>query len=230
MVPGLLLGQQSPVDRLREVLPAEVTARVIAIVTDATSRGLPGDALAERALEARAKGRSEAEIPALVTAYAADLETASLALRTGGRKPDGGEIQSATAAMKMGVDGKTISELAKSAPAGRSLAVPIAAIAALMSRGLPSDAALQAVHARLLAKAADRELLDMPEAAGRMIAAGHRPDDVGRDLGAGHGVSSQVPPGPPATTPQPKGPPEGVPANGGSGGDKVNPGRGKGRG
>jgi len=168
LLPGLLVGQQNPVDRLREVLPAEVSDRVIEIVTEATSRGLPGHALAERALEARAKGRNETEIPALVTAYAGDLETASLALRDGGRTADGGEIQSAAAAMKMGVDGKTISELAKSAPSGRSLAVPIAAIAALMNRGLPSDAALQAVHARLLAKAADRELLEMPEAAGRM--------------------------------------------------------------
>ena len=230
VVPGALVGQQAPVDRLREVLPAEVSAQVINIVVDATARGLPGDALAERALEARAKGRADAEIPSLVTAYAGDLETASLALRDGGRNPDGGEIQSATAAMKMGVDGKTISALAKSAPSGRSLAVPIAALAALMNRGLPSDAALQAVHARLVAKAADRELLEMPENAGRMIAAGHRPDDVGRDLGAGRGVSGQVPPGPPATTPPPKGPPEGVPANGGNSGDRTNPGRGKGRG
>jgi hypothetical protein len=115
--------------------------------------------------------------------------------------------------MKAGVDGKEISALASSTPSGRSLAVPIAVITALMNRGLPSDAALQAVHDRLTAKAADRELLDMPGAAGRMIAEGNRPADVGRALGAGQAASGQAGNGPPAS--HPTGPPSSVPSNNG---------------
>ena len=52
LLPALLTAQQSPIDRLRAVLPADVADKVIAIVTDATSRGLPGQAIADRALEA----------------------------------------------------------------------------------------------------------------------------------------------------------------------------------
>ena len=116
----------------------------------------------------------------------------------------------------MGVDGQAISELASSAPSGRSLAVPIAVITALMNRGLPSDAAIQAVHDRLAARAADRDLLDLPGAAGRLIAAGHRPADVGQELGQSGGASGDAPKG----KPEIGGPPAGVPANGGRSADR----------
>jgi hypothetical protein len=228
LLPTLLGAQQNAVDRLRQVLPAHIADQVIAIVTDATSRGLPGDAVADRALEARAKGRSGDEMVAAARSHSADLASARVALERGGHTPDRGEIESAAGAMKAGVDGQAISELASSAPSGRSLAVPIAVITALMNRGLPSDAALQAVHARLVAKAADRELLDLPGAAGRLIAEGHRPADVGNELGQGRGVSSQVPKGPPATVPAANGRPEGVPANGGQSGARPEP-QGRGR-
>jgi hypothetical protein len=225
LVPGLLAAQaQDPVERLRQVLPADVADQVIAIVSDATSRGLPGDAVAERALEASAKGRSGAEVSAAARSYATQLDSGRDALRSGGHTPDGSEIESAAGAMKAGVDGKAISELAKSAPLGRSLTVPIAVLTALLNRGLPSDAALQAVHDRLVAKAADRELLDMPGAAGRLIAEGHRPADVGRELGASRGASGQAPGGPPVSRPS-QGPPSSVPSNNGKAtGRPANPG------
>ena len=226
LLPGLLAAQrQNPVDRLRQVLPAEVADQVITIVSEATSHGLPGDAVAERALEASAKGRNGAEVSAAARSYAAALAAARDALQSGGRPAQGDEIGSATSAIQAGVDAKAVSQLASSTPSGRSLAVPIAVITALMNRGLSSDAALQAVLARLTARAADRELLDLPGAAGRMIADGNRPADVGRALGAGNSAGGQANAGGPPSS-HPTGPPSSVPSNNGKGtGRPDNPGK-----
>jgi hypothetical protein len=192
LLPALLVAQQDPVDRLRTVLPADVADKVIAIVSDATSRGLPGQAIADRALEASAKGRSGAEVSAAAQALAADLASARDVLSNAGRAPDAGEIEAAATAKELGVDGATIGALASSAPSGRSLAVPLAVIGALVNRGLPSDAALQSVLDRLNARASDADLAALPGEAGRLIAEGYKPSDVGRSLSAA-GRPSGVP-------------------------------------
>ena len=105
LLPALVAAQQSPIDRLRAVLPADVADEVIATVTDATSRGLPGRAIAERALEGIAKGRSGAEVRAAALALAADLAAAHDALVRAGRTPDASEIEAGATAMALGVDG-----------------------------------------------------------------------------------------------------------------------------
>ncbi len=183
LLPAWLAAQQSAVDRLRAVLPADVADQVIAIVTDATDKGLPGQAIADRALEGIAKGRSGTEVRAAAQALAADLAGAHDALARAGRTPDASEIESGANAMELGVDGSTVSALASSAPSGRSLAVPLAVIGALVNRGLPSDGALQAVLDRLKGRAArDADLVEMPGEAGLLIARGYKPSDVGRAL------------------------------------------------
>ena len=73
LLPALLIAQQNPVDRLRQVLPASIADQVIAIVTEATSKGLPAQAVANRALEAQAKGRNGAEVSAAAKAFAQSL-------------------------------------------------------------------------------------------------------------------------------------------------------------
>lgn len=197
LLPGLLAAQQDWNQRL-SALPADVRDKVIAIVTDATSRGLPGQAIADRALETVAKSRSGTDAVAAAQALAADLVTGRDALTSAGRSPDASEIEAAATAKELGVDGATITDLASSAPSGRSLTVPLAVIGALVQRGLPSDDALAAVQERLTNRATDAELASMPGDAGRMIAQGYRPSDVGRALGAGR--------------------PAGLPANGGRAG------------
>jgi hypothetical protein len=218
-VPALLVAQQNPVDRLREVLPSSIAEQVIATVTEATSRGLPAQAIANRALEAHAKGRNGAEVSAAAKAFAQSLADARGALERGGRKPDASEIESGANALGLGVDGAVISKLASSAPSGRSLAVPLAVIGALVNRGLPSDDALAAVSERLKARASNEELVEMPGEAGRLIAEGERPADVGRALGEAHRAAAGSQAAPPATPPSgvtvPAGPPASVPANAG---------------
>ena len=224
LVPVVLAGQERGVDRLREVLPASVADQVIAIVQEAQSRGLPGDYVADRALEARAKGRSEGEVAAAASAMAGQLGVAQDALKSGGRSPDASEIKAAATAQAQGVDGKTISALASSAPSGRSLAVPLAVLGALVSRGLPSDAALKTVVARLAAKASNSELAGLPGSAGRENAAEHQGGDDNGSHGQGNGKFGDGS----SSSGGSSAPPDGVPANRGKSGEDHGNGRGRG--
>jgi hypothetical protein len=95
----------------------------------------------------------------------------------------------------MGVDGAKVSELAKDAPSGRSLAVPLYVLGGLTDRGLPSDEALKRVKEQLEARVSDAELEKLPARAAE--GRSRKPAVVGRELGAAKR-------------------PSGVPANGGS--------------
>ncbi|MBI2401342.1 MAG: hypothetical protein HYV20_01110 [Gemmatimonadetes bacterium] len=212
MVPALLGAQQDAVVRLREVLPSEVAEQVLATVEDATASGLPGRAIAALALEGVAKGRSGEQVVAAARELRIALGAAHQALQQGTRTPAPGEIEAGATAMRLGVEGPTVSALASTAPSGRSLVVPLVVMASLADRGLPSDQALGAVHARLEAWATDADLLALPGEVGELLAAGLSPSEVGRTLAAERiGFSVPV-----AGLIQWAGPPAGVPVNGGT--------------
>jgi hypothetical protein len=190
-----------------EVVPLEVAQDVTAVVSDATSRGLPGLTIANRALEGVAKGRSGEEVRAAAHALSHDLVDARNAFLEAGRTPEASEIEAGAAALGMGVDGKTISEVARQAPSGRSLTVPITVIGQLVERGLPSDEVLAEVLARLKQRLEDRELAELPGEAGRLVAEGHRPSEVGLAL-ASQRAGRTLPAGPPASVPRNNGNPD----------------------
>lgn len=147
------------------------------------------------------------------------MENARAALASGrSARPAGDEIEAGAEAMRKGVDGASVSLLAKSAPSGRSLAVPLFVIGSLTDRGLTSDQAMQRVLQRLKDHASDTDLESMPGLLPAQAAGGqaNRPTSTGRDFGQSHRPASS---GRPATA----GPPAGVPGNGGS---KSNPGQG----
>jgi hypothetical protein len=210
---------RDPSARLREVLPTDVAQRVLAKIADARAQQLPAEALENRALKFAAKGVDPRSIELSVNEQAARMQVARVALANGRTSaPAGDEIEAGAEALRKGVDGPSVSLLAKSAPSGRSLAVPLFVIGSLRDRGLSSSDALQRVLARLKAHASDTDLEDMP---GEIPAAGvagqaNRPANTGRDFGQSHKPATA---GRPATA----GPPSGVPGNGGS---KSNPGRG----
>jgi predicted trehalose synthase len=226
LTPSAALAQQDPVERLAEVLPESVRDQVIARVTEARARDLPEQAMANLALEGVAKGRSAEEVLAAVELLVADMGRAQEAIQAAGRPPVPGDIEAATAAMRMGVDGSAVSELARSGPSGRSLAVPLLVIGALAERGLPSDDALAVVRDRLEARADDAEILrEFPDVAQGL---GMRPEQVGTALAserAGFQVPVSgvtVPVGPPTDPgpgtgrpPEGRGRPDGVPQGGG---------------
>lgn len=209
---------RDPSARLREVLPADVAQRVLALIADARARELPAAALENRALKFAAKGVDPTNIERSVNEQAQRMESARSALASGrGSKPDGDEIEAGAEAMRKGVDGASVTMLAKQAPSGRSLAVPLFVIGSLTDRGLTGGQALQRVLDRMNARASDADLESMPGELPAQAIAGkaNRPAETGRDFGQSHKPAAR---GRPATA----GPPAGVPANGGA---KSNPGQ-----
>jgi len=202
-------AQQDAVTRLNEVLPADLAARVVAQVERAQEMELPEQAVANLALEGMAKGRSAEEVLAAVDLLVADMGRAREALSSGDRPVAPGEIQAATTALRMGVDGSSVAELARSGPPGRSLAVPLLVMGGLAQRGMPSDQALQAVSERLAANAGDAELLGTfgaPGANGQGRGVGPGGTNPGVGGGRGTGAGGQgVPSGPPDGAGRPAG-------------------------
>ncbi len=190
--PALLTAQAaSPADAITRALPADVARRILAGIADVRARGLPADLLARRALELSAKGVPPARIETAVADEAADLAAARDALAAGGRPgATDDELDAAGTALGKGVDGHQVSQLARSAPSGRSLAVPLFVISSLVDQGLTSDEALRRVLARLEAKASDGQLAGLASAPGQADQAGkltgldmaetRRPAEAGR--------------------------------------------------
>jgi hypothetical protein len=235
LLPAALAAQtpaHDPSSTLEQVLPADIAQQVLARIADARSRALPAAALEHRALELQAKGMPSAEIPSVIAETENAMGTGKTALAAGGRTDaSDAEVEAAGTGVAKGVDGGTISDLAKSAPSGRSLAVPIAVLTALVDRGLPADEALARVVARLQAHASDQQLASLPDQAddglahkpattGQALAATQRPDQAGppNSTPAGTTPTGITPPVtvPPSSVPV-AGPPTSVPANGGQG-------------
>ena len=208
-----------PSARLREVLPADVATKVLATIAEARSQNLPAQALEQRALKFAAKGVEPKLIAKSIAEQEDRMEEAKDAIDDV-RKPSDDEIEAGAEALRQGVDGSAVSELAKSAPSGRSLAVPLFVIGSLVDRGLPSDEALARVLARLQARASDSDLENLTGNRPTDVSQSNKPANTGRPATAGKpaGVGANHPSGPPA----------GVPANAGKGAKPTTlPGRGK---
>lgn len=203
---------RDPSTRLREVLPADVAQRVLARIADARARQLPAVALENRALKFAAKGVAPLDIERSINEQAQRMESARSALSSArGSAPAGDEIEAGAEAMRKGVDDASVALLAKEAPSGRSLAVPLFVIGSLTDRGLSSAQALQHVVERMNARASDAELERMPAELPAQAISGqtNRPAETGRDFGQSHKKPAAR--GRPATA----GPPAGIPGNAG---------------
>ena len=191
-----------PSARIQEVLPADVAERVLAKIAAARSRGLPTQALERSALKGAARQAAPRDIERAINEQAANLERSNEALsKARSRRPSGDEIEAGAEAMRQGVDGASVSELANAAPSGRSLVVPLHVLGSLAVQNVHAQEAVAAVLERLNARATDSEIADLPaQAAARPTG---KPEVTGRDL-AGTKRPGTV-----------GGAPAGVPANGG---------------
>jgi hypothetical protein len=172
---------RDPSGVLEQVLPPEVAQQVLDRIAEARARGLPAAALEHRALELHAKGLPPAEIPEAVSRVEDAMAKGKSSLQAGGRSvASDDEVEAAGNATANGVDGATISALAKSAPSGRTLAVPITVLTSLVERGVAQRAALSEVLTRLQARASDEELASLPEQPGQ--GQSHKPESPGATL------------------------------------------------
>jgi hypothetical protein len=163
---GAPLAAQTPAadpsQRLREVLPADVAERVLARIADARRRELPPQAVAaleNRALKYASRGVEPSAVERAIGAHAERMVQARAAIESARTvRANGEEIDAGAEALRQGVDGALVSALAKSAPSGRSLAVPLHVMGTLVERGLAADEALARVQERLTARASDRDI------------------------------------------------------------------------
>ncbi|HEY9230259.1 MAG TPA: hypothetical protein VIP11_26645, partial [Gemmatimonadaceae bacterium] len=182
------VAAQTPDDasvRLKQALPPAVANRVLAVIARARSHDLPADALENRALKFAAKGVQPDAIEKSVVEHEARMQSGKDAIeRARGTKPTGEEVEAAAEVIRKGMDGARVSDLAKSAPSGRSLAVPLYVLGGLLDRGLSSDDAMQRVVEKLRARASDRDLEQMQSdlSSGSNNARGNRPAESGRDI------------------------------------------------
>ena len=215
-----------PSARLKQVLPPNVALRVLAVIEKARSHDLPAEALealGNRALKFAARGVNPDSIEKSVVDQESRMEKVRDTLQNArGRTPAGDEIEAGAEAMRKGVDGAKVSELARSAPSGRSLAVPLYVIGSLVDRGLKSDVALERVEQRLKARASDHDLEQLPDELPAQANAGqgNKPAETGRDLAGTKRPGSAVGAGQNGSG---GGPPAGVPANGGRGAKPTTP-------
>ncbi len=172
---------RNPADRLREVLPADVAERVLVTIAAARARELPAVALEQRALKFAAKGVDPLLIEKSVAEHAERMLTARTALeRARSRKAAIDELEAGADALRKGVRGEALSELARAAASGRSLALPLYTLGELIDRGLPADEAIRRVYERLTARAADSDFQRMTTE--QPNAQGNRPELTGPDL------------------------------------------------
>lgn len=211
-----VVAAQSPdvTARLREVLPADVATRVLARIDTARSRRLPAAALERQALRLTAKGASPRDVERAIDRKARHMEQAKVALEKGrGVRASDDEIDAGSEAIRRGVDGAKVSDLAKSAPSGRSMAVPLYVLGSLMDRGLPSDSALLRVRTRLASRVSDANMM-RESARGDSISRTRRDRNDARRAGGERGrARDRGPDGTPGRGARPSS----IPANAGSG-------------
>ena len=201
-------GVVDPAVRLRQELPPDIADRVLATIADARARGLAATALEQRALKFSARGVAPAAIERSVAEQAQrQAQVKSLLEAARSAPPSVDEMEAGAEAMREGVDGSDVSAIAKSAPSGRSLSVPLYVLGSLTSHGLTSSDALERVKQRIAAGATDADLESLPaESAGDGAGPADAPGQVKHEAGDHPGNASGSGVG--------NGPPAGVPGNG----------------
>jgi len=179
---SIAAGDAAAQTKLSELLPAPYGDSAAAIVAAARNAGLPVASLELLARQGIIKGMSPDVIVAALDDEVGRLGDAYQALSLVRPEPAAGDLRAGADALHRGVTPGALTSLAREAPRGRSLEVPIFVLAGLVDRGLPVGDALMAVAARLRDGVDDRELGELPLYATRLFARGLPTRDVVRTL------------------------------------------------
>ena len=225
LVVALPLSAQD--SRLAGRLDAPVLNTVSPLLDSVRAAGLPTEPLVDKALEGASKGASGTRILAAMRALAGDLGLARAALGGGAREP---ELVAGAAAIRAGATRNDL-VLLRSEREG-SLTVPLAVLANLVARGVPSDTAAAVVHQLAARGAPDQEFTELQLEVERDIGTGASPATAASVRGrARTGGSPQATPAgsnPGRGNPGNPGGGAGKPGNSGSPGGKAgNPGGGR---
>jgi hypothetical protein len=196
-------------------LPPELVQRVVEVAQAAEARGLPGDALTDRAIEGWAKRIPPARIVAALEQYTVRLGAGRDAVGQAGiAAPLPEMIVAAAEALGRGLVPAQVGAVARAARTPSAVAPGLSVVTALAAEGLAPDAAVDVVVAAMRGGRSPDHLLDLPSTARAMRAGGMEPGEVGRRMmhgggpgGGGHGGEG----------PRPAGMPPGMPGRGGPG-------------
>lgn len=164
-------AQAAPDARLRERIPVEIRARLIALVDSARQSGIPDEPLIQRALEGSARGVAPSRIVTAVTNLYARLRTAREAL---GVDASTSELTAAASALFVGVTPTHLSQLKRIDPA-RDVALPLVVLADIIERGVPAAVATEVVFSLGEAHMADDAYRQFRETVLRDVAEGRSP-------------------------------------------------------
>jgi hypothetical protein len=171
-------------------LSAGSQAKVDADVRMARDHHLPEEPIRRRVAEGEAKGASEAQIVAASSRVLVELETAHDAMVAAGRRdPSNAEVTHGAQLVTRGYTRTQLEEVARRAPADRSLVVAFETLTAMRAHGVSSAEALERVESKLAARASDAEMRSLAANAG---AASQVESGAALNAGRGQGVAGSA--------------------------------------
>jgi hypothetical protein len=202
-------------------LPADLVRDVAAVADDAAAHGLPGAAVADKAIEGWAKHVAAARILSAVQQYAGRLGDAHAALgRSGLAEPGAAIVVAAAEAMGRGLGAAEVGTVVRAARAPAAIAPGLTVAAALTAQGLAAAQAVSVVAGAMHRGRSVDQLLDIPSMARQMRSEGLDPEEIGKRMlrgdggGDDRGTRPGATPGGEVGGHRPPGMPPGVPNQG----------------
>jgi hypothetical protein len=146
-------GAQDP--RIPIRLDAPSKAAILALVDSARAQGIPVEPLMEKVYEGMARGADGPRIIAAVRSLTIEMASAHKAL---GTVASADEIKAAAAAVHAGVPAVELGKMKKQGGLRRSLTLPFTVLTDIVSRGVPVQAAANAIRSLVGAGARDADL------------------------------------------------------------------------
>lgn len=146
-------GAQDP--RIPSRLDAPSKAAILALVDSAQAAGIPVEPLREKVYEGIARGADGPRIIAAVRSLLVEMASAHKAL---GTVASADEIKAGAAALHAGVPAVELGKMKKQSGLRRSLTLPFTVLTDIVSRGVPVQAAANAIRSLVGAGARDADL------------------------------------------------------------------------
>jgi hypothetical protein len=193
--PGRLVAQSDSASTQSQLVArgmgADVAASIGAVVRQTNERGLPGRAIAEKAVEGAFKRVPPQRIVAAVRDLAQRLERARTDLRGSGvSSPAGIVIAGSAEASAQGIGTRHQVQLIRAARSDSAASAGLSVAAALVVQGLDGATAASLVAAAYERGQSVAQVLDLPAAARALQVRGATSTEVGRQLM--DGISSSV--------------------------------------
>lgn len=209
----VLAAQDDLAQRLRDRVPAEVVSAVERLAAGARAKGLPVEPLVQKAIEGAAKGVPAPRVVAALEVLADRLETALVALRSGGAEPEPAAVEAGAFALGTGLGAPDLGRLARASRPPHTPEVTLRVAGALAALGVPADQSVALVEEMVVFGRAVADVVNLPAQVQAGISRGLTPaqaaSGAARGVGRGRQGPPPQPPGRPPTGRRP--PPRGKP-------------------